>query len=169
MLTKCWNFYWPTQLHMNIEPRDYFIISNFPAGSLQGMRKHKLLREDILPSMASNRKVQRLLNEFMDLLTEYGIVDANQDQRNPKLPKSSSSPAATNPIDSGSLATDQEDGAPPKLNHKDSDHAVIGDQDNMQLENDQTNFPPALTNEASSDAHMTEQVNQDAQVEEEAS
>ncbi|KAF2300796.1 hypothetical protein GH714_015887 [Hevea brasiliensis] len=36
-----------------------------------GMKKHKLLREDILPSMASNRKVQRLLNEFMDLLSEY--------------------------------------------------------------------------------------------------
>ncbi|WVZ72628.1 hypothetical protein U9M48_021055 [Paspalum notatum var. saurae] len=33
-----------------------------------GMKKHKLLREDILPSMASNRKAQRLLNEFMDLL-----------------------------------------------------------------------------------------------------
>lgn len=36
-----------------------------------GMKKHKLLKEDILPSMASNRKVQRLLNEFMDLLLEY--------------------------------------------------------------------------------------------------
>ncbi|KAK4760566.1 hypothetical protein SAY87_005459 [Trapa incisa] len=36
-----------------------------------GMKKHKLLREDILPAMASNRKVQRLLNEFMDLLSEY--------------------------------------------------------------------------------------------------
>lgn len=39
--------------------------------TLQGMKKHKLLKEDILPSMASNRKVQRLLNEFMDLLLEY--------------------------------------------------------------------------------------------------
>lgn len=36
------------------------------------MNKHKLLQEDILPAMASNRKVQRLLNEFMDLLSEYG-------------------------------------------------------------------------------------------------
>ncbi|XP_020527302.1 protein HIRA isoform X2 [Amborella trichopoda] len=36
-----------------------------------GMKKHKLLKEDILPAMASNRKVQRLLNEFMDLLSEY--------------------------------------------------------------------------------------------------
>ncbi|XP_039041365.1 protein HIRA-like isoform X2 [Hibiscus syriacus] len=40
-----------------------------------GMRKHKLLREDILPSMASNRKVQRLLNEFMDLLSDYESLD----------------------------------------------------------------------------------------------
>ncbi|XP_024013516.1 protein HIRA isoform X2 [Eutrema salsugineum] len=36
-----------------------------------GVKKHKLLRNDILPAMASNRKVQRLLNEFMDLLSEY--------------------------------------------------------------------------------------------------
>ncbi|KAL7115983.1 hypothetical protein ACP275_04G215200 [Erythranthe tilingii] len=40
-----------------------------------GMNKHKLLREDILPAMASNRKVQRLLNEFMDLLSEYGTTE----------------------------------------------------------------------------------------------
>ncbi|KAL5205767.1 hypothetical protein ABZP36_033976 [Zizania latifolia] len=40
-----------------------------------GMKKHKLLREDILPSMATNRKVQRLLNEFMDLLSEYEAAE----------------------------------------------------------------------------------------------
>lgn len=45
-----------------------------------GMKKHKLLREDILPAMASNRKVQRLLNEFMDLLSEYESSEANADQ-----------------------------------------------------------------------------------------
>ncbi|KAG8057789.1 hypothetical protein GUJ93_ZPchr0002g26157 [Zizania palustris] len=42
-----------------------------------GMKKHKLLREDILPSMATNRKVQRLLNEFMDLLSEYEAAETN--------------------------------------------------------------------------------------------
>ncbi|KAJ1288991.1 hypothetical protein BS78_02G131500 [Paspalum vaginatum] len=44
-----------------------------------GMKKHKLLREDILPSMASNRKVQRLLNEFMDLLSEYEAAESKAD------------------------------------------------------------------------------------------
>ncbi|KAG2633591.1 hypothetical protein PVAP13_2NG243803 [Panicum virgatum] len=44
-----------------------------------GMKKHKLLREDILPSMASNRKVQRLLNEFVDLLSEYEAAEAKAD------------------------------------------------------------------------------------------
>ncbi|CAN4107249.1 unnamed protein product [Withania somnifera] len=47
-----------------------------------GMKKHQLLREDILPAMASNRKVQRLLNEFMDLLSEYEIPDTNLEQNN---------------------------------------------------------------------------------------
>lgn len=81
---------------------------------LQGMRKHKLLIEDILPAMASNRKVQRLLNEFMDLVSEYEIADTNQDQRNPVLPKTSSH--VTNQTESGSLslATHVKDTAPPK-------------------------------------------------------
>lgn len=117
-----------------------------------GMRKHQLLREDILPSMASNRKVQRLLNEFTDLLSEYDIVDDNQDQRNPMLPKSSS--LGTKPIENGSLAKDHEEN---------SDHAAMDCQDNTL---DQTRVLP---NEASSDAHMTDQVNQDAQVNEEGS
>jgi protein HIRA/HIR1 len=38
---------------------------------VQGMMKPKLLGEDMLPSMALNQKVQWLLNEFMDLLSEY--------------------------------------------------------------------------------------------------
>ncbi|CAI0544262.1 unnamed protein product [Linum tenue] len=42
-----------------------------------GMRKQKLLREDILPAMACNRKVQRLLNEFLDLLSEYEGAEAD--------------------------------------------------------------------------------------------
>lgn len=45
------------------------------------MKKHKLLREDVLPAMASNRKVQRLLNEFMDLLSEYENTTAALNQK----------------------------------------------------------------------------------------
>ncbi|KAM7272396.1 hypothetical protein ACFE04_027059 [Oxalis oulophora] len=51
-----------------------------------GMRKHKLLREDILPAMATNRKVQRLLNEFMDILSEYDCVESNMDEKNLSAP-----------------------------------------------------------------------------------
>lgn len=50
------------------------------------MKKHKLLREDILPAMASNRKVQRLLNEFSNLLSEYETIDMNTDQPDPSPP-----------------------------------------------------------------------------------
>ncbi|CAN4119486.1 unnamed protein product [Withania somnifera] len=57
--------------------------SNNPAWEpcVLGMKKQRLLREDILPAMASNRKVQRLLNEFMDLLSEYEIPDTNLEQK----------------------------------------------------------------------------------------
>ncbi|KAL0369542.1 UNVERIFIED_CONTAM: protein HIRA [Sesamum angustifolium] len=48
-----------------------------------GLNKHKLLREDILPAMASNRKVQRLLNEFMDLLSEYETTETDFKQKTP--------------------------------------------------------------------------------------
>ncbi|KAK3443807.1 protein HIRA isoform X1 [Eucalyptus grandis] len=46
-----------------------------------GIEKHKLLRDDILPAMASNRKVQRLLNEFMDLLSEYESIEIILDKK----------------------------------------------------------------------------------------
>lgn len=35
------------------------------------MQKRKLLRETIFPAMAENRKVQRLLSELMNALSEY--------------------------------------------------------------------------------------------------
>lgn len=71
------------------------------SGLLQGMKKHKLLREDILPAMASNRKVQRLLNEFMDLLSEYETTEVIPD------PKSATPPIESLPT------TDQTDATPP--------------------------------------------------------
>ncbi|MBA0658215.1 hypothetical protein Goklo_010438 [Gossypium klotzschianum] len=83
----------------------------------RGMRKHKLLREDILPAMASNRKVQRLLNEFMDLLSEYEIIENNLDQKSPSPPTTShpvidpmdSTPSAAAQTDSPILATDKKE------------------------------------------------------------
>ncbi|KAJ7568686.1 hypothetical protein O6H91_01G044100 [Diphasiastrum complanatum] len=48
---------------------------------LIGMKKHDLLRSEVLPAMASNRAVQRLLNEFIDLLSEF-------DARQPNSPPS---------------------------------------------------------------------------------
>ncbi|KAJ7559671.1 hypothetical protein O6H91_04G095700 [Diphasiastrum complanatum] len=46
-----------------------------------GMKKHDLLKTEVLPAMASNRAVQRLINEFIDLLSEF---DARQ-QNSPPL------------------------------------------------------------------------------------
>ncbi|XWS73929.1 hypothetical protein CRYUN_Cryun02cG0171300 [Craigia yunnanensis] len=82
-----------------------------------GMRKHKLLREDILPAMASNRKVQRLLNEFMDLLSEYESVENNLELKNPSSPTISqpvidlmdSIPSAAGQTDSALPATDKKE------------------------------------------------------------
>lgn len=123
---------------------------------MQGMKKHKLLREDILPSMASNRKVQRLLNEFMDLLSEYEIAEPNQAQKNSILPKPSS--PATNQIDCVLQATDQMDTSPPEVHQKDSVTAAIDLNDNTQITNDQTEISPPHTNEVCPDTPMVDQV-----------
>ncbi|CAL0329033.1 unnamed protein product [Lupinus luteus] len=118
-----------------------------------GMRKHKLLMEDILPSMASNRKVQRLLNEFMDLLSEYEIPDANQDQRNPALAKASS--PITNQIESGSV-TDKANTTRPKLDQKYPERGATDSKDTAQVAKDQRN-------EVSADALVADQVVQDTE------
>ncbi|GBG66406.1 hypothetical protein CBR_g60059 [Chara braunii] len=47
--------------HGPAEREDAFVL---------GMRKRHLLRNDVLPVMAGNRKIQRLLNEFLDLVTD---------------------------------------------------------------------------------------------------
>lgn len=111
------------------------------------MKKHKLLREDILPAMATNRKVQRLLNEFMDLLSEYGISGVSTEQKTIATPTCPSladqvdlAPSATNQMnptpatvtdgaktisapsdqkEQNTLATDQANSAPPKINRVD--------------------------------------------------
>ncbi|KAI4334258.1 hypothetical protein L6164_018969 [Bauhinia variegata] len=121
-----------------------------------GMRKHKLLREDILPAMASNRKVQRLLNEFMDLLSEYENAEASQDHQNPMLPVSNSH--AANQIERASQATDQLDTAPPE--------AVVDQKDNAPLAKEHTSSDPPVINQDNSDPSLSDQVKQDAQAKE---
>ncbi|KAJ7947971.1 Protein HIRA [Quillaja saponaria] len=122
-----------------------------------GMRKHKLLREDILPAMASNRKVQRLLNEFMDLLSEYESAEPNQDKRNPGIP--AVCPPTTNQMDSGPEAADEIDTAPTERNQKDSDHA-LDRKDPVQQAKNQASFTPPVVEQASSDPSLTDQVQQ---------
>lgn len=93
------------------------------------MRKHKLLIEDILPAMASNRKVQRLLNEFMDLVSEYEIADTNHDQRNPVLLKTSS--PVTNLIESGPLGTYVNDTPEDSIYSMDNNTRVVESRENF--------------------------------------
>uniref|UniRef100_A0ACD5XVR1 Uncharacterized protein n=1 Tax=Avena sativa TaxID=4498 RepID=A0ACD5XVR1_AVESA len=96
-----------------------------------GMKKHKLLREDILPSMATNRKVQRLLNEFMDLLSEYeSAAEANIDKMDVTLPPTETKDTASN--------VDKMDVAPPATEAKDDANNV----DKMDV------TPPATEAEA---------------------
>ncbi|XP_022755966.1 protein HIRA-like isoform X2 [Durio zibethinus] len=113
-----------------------------------GMRKHKLLREDILPAMASNRKVQRLLNEFMDLLSEYESVENNLEQKNPSPPTTSqptidpldSIPSAAGQTYSALLATDK--------------------KKNPSLGMDQMDYAPSVTDELNLGTLSTDQVTQ---------
>ncbi|XVF05197.1 hypothetical protein REPUB_Repub05bG0151100 [Reevesia pubescens] len=128
-----------------------------------GMRKHKLLCEDILPAMASNRKVQRLLNEFMDLLSEYESVENNLDQKNPSPPTTSqpaidlmdSTPSAAGQIDSTLLATDKEN---PSL----IDSALPAtDKENSSTGIDKMGSAPSkITDQVTSCNLSTDQVNQ---------
>lgn len=104
---------------------------------LQGMKKHKLLREDVLPAMATNRKVQRLLNEFMDLLSEYETSETNFEEKN--LAPSTSQPA-THKLNSNMPVTEQMDSPQPAATPTaTSVPATVQDDCALQTAN-QTNF-----------------------------
>lgn len=122
-----------------------------------GLRKHKLLREDILPAMASNRKVQRLLNEFMDLLSEYENIDSNVDRKNPSPP--SSSPIATNQRETAPPVVDQMDSTPPAVECMDSGPAATFQKNSTQLTKDQAKSAPTTIDQVNSDSLVTDQVN----------
>lgn len=112
-----------------------------------GMKKHKLLREDILPAMASNRKVQRLLNEFMDLLSEYETAEPNPDQKNPSAPPVStplngcmdSAPPAGDQIDSSLGVAAPRNSAMPVTDIKESAPSETENVNSAPVETDQLN------------------------------
>ncbi|XWS71484.1 hypothetical protein CRYUN_Cryun03dG0141800 [Craigia yunnanensis] len=113
-----------------------------------GMRKHKLLREDVLPAMASNRKVQRLLNEFMDLLSEYESVENNLEQKSPSPPTTSQ--PVIDLMDTTQSAAGQTDSTLPATDKK----------ENPSLCKDQMNSAPSITDQLNLGTLSTDQVNQ---------
>ncbi|XP_059627508.1 protein HIRA isoform X2 [Cornus florida] len=131
-----------------------------------GMKKHKLLREDILPAMASNRKVQRLLNEFMDLLSEYEITDTNLEQKNLTSPVTSL-PAAvqtdsmpvTNQMDSILPVTDQTSSVPPATDQMDYALTTKNRMDTAVLTTGQGQPIKPTTNQLDSDPPAADHVN----------
>lgn len=98
------------------------------------MKKHKLLREDILPAMATNRKVQRLLNEFMDLLSEYESAESNLEQKD-LAPPPSTFGLASEKID---LNADKMDSIPPATDQMDTSKADTVTKDLASLKMDST-------------------------------
>jgi protein HIRA/HIR1 len=130
---------------------------SYSFGSVQGMRKHKLLREDILPAMASNRKVQRLLNEFMDLLSEYESAETNLDRKNPIPP--TISPIATDQRDTAPPATDQMDSIPSAIERVDFVPAAADQKDSNKLTKGQAKSAPPPIDQVNSDPLVTDQVN----------
>lgn len=121
-----------------------------------GMRKHKLLREDILPAMASNRKVQRLLNEFMDLISEYESAETNLEKRSQTSP--TARPPAADQMEAAPSGTNQKDSVPAATDQKKSVPASIDEKDSSQLAADKENSARAAEDTVISDPQMINQV-----------
>lgn len=127
-----------------------------------GLKKHKLLKEDILPALASNRKVQRLLNEFMDLLSEYGSSDPHVQQTHPVTALAGADRRASivslidemhvNPptvdriVRPGSQKAEQLDTAPCAMDQNDSPMVPKDRADCISPSNDQSNPVSAHVN-----------------------
>lgn len=122
-----------------------------------GMRKHKLLREDILPAMASNRKVQRLLNEFMDILSEYESTETILDQKDP-APPAISAPPATDQMDTDPPAADKMDTDPPKTDQMDTGPLATDQMDVTALASDRIDSAPSQTDQLDSAPSQTDQL-----------
>lgn len=118
---------------------------------MKGIEKHKLLRDDILPAMASNRKVQRLLNEFMDLLSEYESIETALDKKETVSDrKGPDSPSPELP------STNEKNQVDPLLQAKDQVNSVI--LETCLQAKDRFNSI-ALDNQAESASKALEQVN----------
>lgn len=129
---------------------------SYLSASLQGMRKHKLLREDILPAMASNRKVQRLLNEFMDLLSEYESAEINLDKRDSMPPITAQQ--ETTPMDCYPPAIDQMNSDLQVINQMNSAPPVTVCMDSAIITANETNCTPLATDQVDSEPILTDQV-----------
>ncbi|KAK9079152.1 hypothetical protein SSX86_000822 [Deinandra increscens subsp. villosa] len=115
-----------------------------------GIKKHKLLREDILPAMASNRKVQRLLNEFMDLLSEYKTANPNHEPL-AITSKTVTPPAATDQTAPGPQTENETVTAPPVVNEVAQTDSATQPMDEEQPGNhppvsDQMDVDPPVAN-----------------------
>lgn len=110
------------------------------------------MREDILPSMASNRKVQRLLNEFMDLLSEYETAETNLYQKNSKQPTASQ--PETNEMDLDQSASDHKKSTAP-VTDKTNCVQQATDQ-KTPLASDQEDSGPILTDQVIPDSLATD-------------
>ncbi|XP_050209720.1 protein HIRA isoform X2 [Mercurialis annua] len=121
-----------------------------------GMEKHKLLREDILPAMATNRKVQRLLNEFMDLLSEYESAETNIDQKNSAQPTTSE--PATNHMDLDEAAIDPKNTVRPEAPRTDSLQPATDPKDSPHITAKNAGSTPVVTNQVDSGPRLLDQV-----------
>ncbi|KAB2603454.1 protein HIRA-like [Pyrus ussuriensis x Pyrus communis] len=122
-----------------------------------GMRKHKLLREDILPAMASNRKVQRLLNEFMDLISEYESAETNIEKKiqtsltahPPAADEMDSAPSRTNELAIVPAATEKTKSVPASTDQKDSSQLATDTENSAPVAEDKVNPDPPMISQVS--------------------
>ncbi|PON76840.1 WD repeat HIR [Parasponia andersonii] len=124
---------------------------------LLGMRKHKLLREDILPAMATNRKVQRLLNEFMDLLSEYESAESNIEQKTRIAP----TPPVADQLDFVFFATNQTDPVPTTTDGVETRTfpAATDQKDNHLVAADGENPAPPKADRVDLNSPLTDEMN----------
>ncbi|KAL5583137.1 hypothetical protein UlMin_015579 [Ulmus minor] len=125
-----------------------------------GMKKHKLLREDILPAMATNRKVQRLLNEFMDLLSEYEIVEAKIEPKTHTAPTCPlPCPMVVDQVDSAAPATNQKGPVPVSIDGMEPAPVVTDPKDSDKMATDEESLAPTTTTIISLESPMIIETN----------